>query len=44
MKYVGKFDLNLLNDNLEKAKKQLIDTILKIKKGENSGIKNNTFS
>ena len=44
MKYVSKFDLNLLNDHLEKAKKQLIDTIFKIKKGENSGIKNNTIS
>tara|TARA_B100001248_G_C27398634_1_gene467877 strand:+ start:6119 stop:6712 length:594 start_codon:yes stop_codon:yes gene_type:complete len=44
MKYVRKFDLNLFNDHLEKAKKQLIDIIFKIKKGENNGIKNSTIS
>ena len=30
--------------NIEKAKKQLIDTIFEIKKGEDNGIKNNTIS
>ena len=44
MKYVSRFDLNLLNDRLSVAKKQLIETILTIKKGENDGIKNNTIS
>ncbi len=44
MKYVSKFDFNLLNDDLEKAKDQLLNTILKIKKGDNNGIKNNTIS
>ena len=44
MKYVSKFDLNLLNDHLEKAKIQLIDTIVEIKKGVDNGIKNNTIS
>jgi len=43
MKYVSRFDLNLLNDHLAIAKKQLIYTILKIKKGEYNGIKNNTI-
>ena len=32
MKYVSKFDFNLLNDDLAKAKDQLLNTILKIKK------------
>ena len=31
MKYVSKFDFNLLNDDLAKAKDQLLDIILKIK-------------
>ena len=44
MKYISKFDLNILNDDLENAKKQLLNIILKIKKGENNGIKNNTVS
>ena len=44
MKYVNRFDYNLLNDDFEKAKNQLLDIILKIKKGENNGIKNNTIS
>ena len=43
MKYVSRFDLNLLNDHLPVAKKQLIETILKIKKGDYNGIKNNTI-
>tara|TARA_B100000989_G_scaffold266468_1_gene219948 strand:+ start:483 stop:1046 length:564 start_codon:yes stop_codon:yes gene_type:complete len=34
MKYISKFDLNLLNDDLAKAKDQLLNTILKIKKGD----------
>ena len=34
MKYVSRFDLNLLNDDLILAKKQLLDIFLKIKKGE----------
>ena len=44
MKYVNKFDFNLLNDDLETAKDQLLSVILKIKKGEIDGIKNNTIS
>ena len=44
MKYISKFELNILNDDLENAKKQLLNIILKIKKGENNGIKNNTIS
>ena len=44
MKYVSRFDFNLLNDDLEKAKDQLLDIILKIKKGDNNGVKNNTIS
>ena len=44
MKYVSRFDLNLLNDSLPVAKKKLVETILTIKKGENDGIKNNTIS
>ena len=43
MKYVSKFDFNLLNDDLAKAKDQLLDIILKIKKGDSNGIKNNTL-
>ncbi len=44
MKYVRRFDFNLLNDDFEIAKGQLLDIILKIKKGENNGIKDNTIS
>ena len=44
MKYVSRFDFNLLNDDLAKAKDQLLDVILKIKKGDNNGIKDNTIS
>ena len=44
MKYVSRFDFNLLNDDLAKAKDQLLDIILKIKKGDNNGIKDNTIS
>ena len=44
MKYVSKFDFKLLNDDLAKAKDQLLDIILKIKKGDSNGFKNNTIS
>ena len=44
MKYVSSFDFNLLNDDLAKAKNQLLDIILKIKKGDNNGFKDNTIS
>ena len=44
MKYVSRFDFNLLNDDLAKAKDQLLNIILKIKKGDNNGIKDNTIS
>ena len=44
MKYVSKFDFNLLNDDLAKAKNQLLDIILKIKKGDKNGFKDNTIS
>ena len=44
MKYVSKFDFNLLNDDLANAKDQLLDIILKIKKGDNNGIKDYTIS
>ena len=44
MKYVSKFDFNLLNDDLAKAKGQLLDIILKIKKGDSNGFKDNTIS
>ena len=44
MKYASKFDFNLLNQDLVTAKNKLLDIILKIKKGENNGIKNNTIS
>ena len=37
-------DFNLLNQDLVTAKNQLLDIILKIKKGENNGIKDNTIS
>ena len=44
MKYVSKFDFNLLNDDLAEAKNQLLNIILKIKKGDNNGFKDNTIS
>ena len=44
MKYVSKFDFNLLNDDLAEAKDQLLDIILKIKKGDSNGDKDNTIS
>ena len=44
MRYVSKFDFNLLNDDLAKAKDQLLDIILKIKKGDSNGYKDNTIS
>ena len=44
MRYVSKFDFNLLNDDLAKAKDQLLDIILKIKKGDSNGDKDNTIS
>ena len=44
MKYVSKFDFKLLNDDLAKAKDKLLDIILKIKKGDSNGFKNNTIS
>jgi len=37
MKYVSRFDFNLLNDNLKMAKNQLLNIIFKIKKGEKYG-------
>ena len=44
MKYVSKFDFNLLNDELANAKDQLLNIIMKIKKGDSNGIKDNTIS
>ena len=44
MKYVSKFNFNLLNDDLARAKSQLLDIILKIKKGDSNGDKDNTIS
>ena len=44
MKYISRFDFNLLNDDLEEAKNQLLNIILKIKKGDSNGIKDNTIS
>ena len=43
MKYISKFDLNILNDDLENAKKQLLNIILKIKKEKIMGLKTIPF-
>ena len=44
MKYVSRFDFNLFIDDLAKAKDQLLDIILKIKKGDSNGDKDYTIS
>ena len=38
------FDKIMINEDLESAKLELIDIIIKIKEGAESGIKNNTIS